>query len=105
MFGWGVKKKTECNLSGRKYEEFPYEELKEKFVGSFSVSLNKKNIREIPPKQFFELAYSTWRYSLTKLTNCDNKLCLFPREISLLVNLKSLSLDNNLLAFIPSDIV
>lgn len=105
MFGWGVKKKTECNLSGRKYEEFPYEELKEKSVGSSAVSLNKNNIREIPQKQFFELAYSTWRYSLTKLTICDNKLCLFPREISLLVNLKVLSLDNNLLAFIPSDIV
>lgn len=107
MFSWKTKgsKGKECNLSGRKYEVFPYEELKEKSVGVSEVNLSKNNIREIPQKEFFELAYSTWRYSLTKLSICDNKLCLFPREISLLVNLKVLSLDNNLLAFIPSDIV
>lgn len=105
MFGWGKGKKAECNLAGRKYEIFPYEDLKEKSVGSSTINLNRNNIREIPQKQFFELATSTWRYSVTKLSICDNKLCLFPREISLLVNLKALLLDNNLLSFIPSDIV
>lgn len=98
------QRQASTDLSGKKYEHFPSEELQEKALGATSVNLNKNCISIIPSDQLMQIAHSSWRYSLRKFSICRNLLRDLPREIGLLVNLKALHLDDNDLTYLPNEI-